>query len=200
MPRFGTKSLLIAFAVAAVWLSTFSGCWAAQDVRRSILLLILIASGFLAIYGRGRRRAFWSAFAVVMLLCGGLSYDRLLYRYVPDFLWMETFVTMNPPAISGYNPLPAAPAPVTPPATTPAPTPSAQDQLVLPSPLGTAPAIPPTASPYFQQSSSGPPGLTIREALNETFAAAWTITLAAAAGFIAAYIFTQQAKNSGESR
>src|SRR6476619_1149581 len=32
MPRFGTKSLLVSFAVAAVWLSTFSGYWAAQDV------------------------------------------------------------------------------------------------------------------------------------------------------------------------
>jgi hypothetical protein len=87
MPRFGTKTLLIATAVVALWLSTLSGYAAANDVRRSILLLILLASAFAAIYGRGKARAFWSGFFAVMLLCGGADLQRPLHRYLPDFAW-----------------------------------------------------------------------------------------------------------------
>jgi len=57
---------------------------AGPDIRRSILLVILIASGAAAVYSRERRRAFWSAFAFVMFVCGGLTYERPLYRYVPE--------------------------------------------------------------------------------------------------------------------
>jgi hypothetical protein len=89
MPRFGTKTLLIATAVVALWLSTLSGYAAANDVRRSILLLILVASAFAAIYGRGKTRAFWSGFFAVMLLCGGTDLQRPLHRYVPDFAWLS---------------------------------------------------------------------------------------------------------------
>jgi hypothetical protein len=89
MPRFGTKTLLIATAVVALWLSTLSGYAAAHDVRRSILLLILVASAFAAIYGRGKTRAFWSGFFAVMLLCGGTDLQRPLHRYLPDFAWLS---------------------------------------------------------------------------------------------------------------
>jgi hypothetical protein len=88
MPRFGIKTLLIGTAVFALWLSTLSGYAAGNDVRRSILLLILVASAFAAIYGRGRRRAFWSGFFAVMLLCGGADLQRPLHRYLPDFAWL----------------------------------------------------------------------------------------------------------------
>jgi hypothetical protein len=89
MPRFGTKTLLIVTAVVALWLSTLSGYAAGNDVRRSILLLVLVLSGFAAVYGRGKRRAFWSGFFVVMLLCGGTDLQRPLHRYVPDFAWLS---------------------------------------------------------------------------------------------------------------
>jgi hypothetical protein len=89
MPRFGTKTLLIATAVVALWLSTLSGYAAGNDVRRSILLLILVASAFAAVYGRGKKRAFWSGFFAVMLLCGGMDLQRPLHRYLPDFSWMS---------------------------------------------------------------------------------------------------------------
>ena len=89
MPRFGTKTLLIATAVVALWLSTLSGYAAGNDVRRSILLLILVASAFAAIYGRGKTRAFWSGFFAVMLLCGGTDLQRPLHRYLPDFSWLS---------------------------------------------------------------------------------------------------------------
>jgi hypothetical protein len=191
MPRFGTRTLLVAFAIAAVWLSTFSGYWAAQDVRRSILLLILVASGSLALYSQGRRRAFWSAFAIVMFVCGGLSYERPLYRYVPDFVWIEMLGERNAPTVSPYSyysyaPL-AAPQPAYPP-TAPAPAfpPASSGQVVAPP--SPAPPMP------------APAGLTIREALNDTFAAAWTLGLAAIAGFIAAYVFNQRPISTSESR
>ena len=88
MPRFGIKTLLVGTAVFALWLSTLSGYAAGNDVRRSILLLVLVASGFAAIYGRGKRRAFWSGFFAVMLLCGGVELQRPLHRYLPDFAWL----------------------------------------------------------------------------------------------------------------
>jgi hypothetical protein len=93
MPRFGTKTLLVATAVVALWLSTLSGYAAANDVRRSILLLILVASAFAAIYGRGKTRAFWSGFFAVMLLCGGMDLQRPLHRYLPDFSWLSPVPT-----------------------------------------------------------------------------------------------------------
>jgi hypothetical protein len=82
MPRFGTKSLLIGFALVALWLSTFSGFTGAGDVRKSILLLILVTSGFAAVFSRGKQRAFCAGFAIVMLLCGGLDVQRPLNRYL----------------------------------------------------------------------------------------------------------------------
>ena len=91
MPRFGTRTLLIVSGLIALWLATFAGHGAAQDVRRSMLLLGLVAATCLAIFSRGQRRAFWTGFAVVMFLCGGLSMDRPLHRYVPDFVWQHTF-------------------------------------------------------------------------------------------------------------
>jgi hypothetical protein len=95
MPRFGTKTLLIATAVVALWLSTLSGYAAANDVRRSILLLILVASAFAAIYGRGKTRAFWAGFFAVMLLCGGTDLQRPLHRYLPDFAWLSPAPTLT---------------------------------------------------------------------------------------------------------
>ena len=201
MPRFGTRTLLVAFAIAAVWLSTFSGYWAAQDFRRSILLLILVASGSLALYSQGRRRAFWSAFAIVMFVCGGLSYERPLYRYVPDFVWIETVAALNPPGVSpyAYNSYVPVTTPQTVyavPATAPTPADPGQPQPAQP------PAASPTPTPpmLFQAASTAPAGITIRDALYDTAAAAWTLGLAAIAGFIAAYIFNQRPISTHESR
>jgi hypothetical protein len=196
MPRYGTGTLLVAFAIAAVWLSTFSGYWAAQDVRRSILLLILVASGSLALYGRGRRRAFWSAFAIVMFVCGGLSYERPLYRYVPDFVWMDTGPVVSPYGYNSYAPLTTPQAVYAVPPTAPTPADPGEPQPAQPPAFTPMPA-PPTV---YQPAPPAPAGITIREALNDTFAAAWTLGLAAIAGFIAAYIFNQRPISASESR
>jgi hypothetical protein len=70
MPRFQIKTLLIAFAIVALWLSSFSGFAAADDVRRSLLLAVLAVAGYAAAYCRGRRRAFWAGFFFTMLAHG----------------------------------------------------------------------------------------------------------------------------------
>ena len=88
MPRFGIKTLLIGFAVVALWLSTFSGYFAANDVRRCILLAVLAASGYSAAYSRGRSRAFWVGFFVTMLAHG--------------FSLAETFDSVAVPPRFGY--------------------------------------------------------------------------------------------------
>jgi hypothetical protein len=130
MPRFGTKTLLIVAAVVALWLSTLSGYAAGHDVRRSMLLLILVLSLFAAVYGRGKRRAFWSGFFVVMLLCGGTDLQRPLHRYLPDFVWLSASSTPQatyqwwsstggrltgtfaPPPVPGFVPPNAPAAPI----------------------------------------------------------------------------------------
>ena len=84
MPRFGIKALLIAFALAGLWFSTYSGYAAARDVRATIALLVFLGSGLAAVYCRGRQQAFWVAFFAVMLTIG-LGYPK---DYVPNFAWV----------------------------------------------------------------------------------------------------------------
>jgi hypothetical protein len=105
MPHYSTRTLLLVFGLVAIWLGTFAGLGASQDIRRSMLLLGLVAASCLAIFSRGKRRVFWTGFAVTMFLCGGLSIDRPLHRYVPAFAWQQDVV----PAVSRYGALrPAA--------------------------------------------------------------------------------------------
>jgi hypothetical protein len=70
MPRFSIKFLLVVFAIAALWLSTFAGYGSASDVRAFIMLSILAASGVAAISYDGRRRAFWIGFFITILEVG----------------------------------------------------------------------------------------------------------------------------------
>jgi hypothetical protein len=69
-PRFGIKSLLFTVAMAALWLSTFTGYYGAGDVRSFIMLCILVAAGVAAINYDGRRRAFWAGFFITVLVVG----------------------------------------------------------------------------------------------------------------------------------
>jgi hypothetical protein len=96
MPRFGTKTLLFAFILVALWFSTFSGYAAGHDVRASVLLVVFLAAGFAAIYGRGRLRAFWAGFFVVMLLCGGNFWQGPANKYVPNFSWRSPVIVPMP--------------------------------------------------------------------------------------------------------
>jgi len=181
MPRYGTRTLLIIFSLVAVWFATFgasstslASLMAAQDLRRSMLLLVLVAVTGLAISSRGRKRVFWTAFAVVMFLCGGINLQRPLYRYVPDFAWQQTM---------GIN---VAPAPYI----TPAP-PSAVSSTVTSRGRGQVVYSYSAPTPYAL-GMVGPASSDIWSAVSETAAAAWTFALAALSGLIAAFIYSRQ--------
>lgn len=68
MPRFDIKALLFVFAVVALWLSTFTSNFLANEVRNLIIYSILLISGLNAFCFRGRRQMFWLGFFATMLL------------------------------------------------------------------------------------------------------------------------------------
>lgn len=88
MPRFGMKSLLIAFALIALWLSTFAGYTGADDVRAFIMLAILVTSGIAAMTHTGRRRAFWAGFFGTTL---AIDTKMFFLAFDATFRWMRQF-------------------------------------------------------------------------------------------------------------
>jgi hypothetical protein len=74
MPRFRIRSLLLLTTAVCLWLATFSGeadpslQGPGSHFRRVLLATVLIASAVAAVSSSGHRRAFWSAFAAMMLL------------------------------------------------------------------------------------------------------------------------------------
>lgn len=68
IPRFGTKSLLIAVTATALWLSTLTGFTGSNDIQAFIWTAIVITSGVAAATLRDRRRAFWAGFCGTMLI------------------------------------------------------------------------------------------------------------------------------------
>ena len=89
MARFRIGTLLIVFAVVALWFSTITGYESAYDVRTLLMLSVLVASGVAATKYDGHRRAFWIGFFLTVLTTGldgrspfGLPWaERLLYAY-----------------------------------------------------------------------------------------------------------------------
>jgi hypothetical protein len=73
MPRFTVRTLLIIFAVVALWLSTFFVTFQGTttlgyNIRRLLVLVGFLAAASSAVYLHGRRRAFWGSFTVMMLV------------------------------------------------------------------------------------------------------------------------------------
>ena len=169
MPRFGTKTLLIATAVVALWLSTLSGYAAGNDVRRSILLLILVASAFAAIYGRGKTRAFWSGFFAVMLLCGGTDLQRPLHRYLPDFSWLS-----------------------------PAPVPTTAYQVAT-RPGGQLGVVTTSPAPGLLSTRLVAPGPTAPPIWTIVVGTMWILVLSLIGGFIAALIFALSGRSASQA-
>jgi hypothetical protein len=70
MPRFGMQSLIVGCAFVAIWASTLTGIYeGAEDVRRSLKVLLIISSLLAAYYAEGRPRAFYLGFSGTWLLC-----------------------------------------------------------------------------------------------------------------------------------
>jgi hypothetical protein len=173
MPRFSLKSMLIVFAAASLWLSTAAGYIAATDVRRSVMFLILVASGFAALYLRGKQRAFWAGFFAAMLLCGQ---ETSLSRYAPDFSWLSLYAanyanSTAPPAITYYNPVPSSP----------------YTNSGTAAPVSPVPTYPqPYAAPYVYAAPTANPTLPLQFAAIIT---GWILLLAAASGFVATVVY-----------
>jgi hypothetical protein len=112
MPRFGTKSLLVGVSLIAAWLSTLSGYAAGQDVRRAVLLVIVSAAGFSAIYFRGQRQAFWIGFSFALVLLA----IQPQWRFVPSTWWSrqlaENLAVQTPIGPVAPNTTPAHEGPV----------------------------------------------------------------------------------------
>lgn len=163
--------MLIACAVVAVWFASF-GFDAGLDVRRSMLLLVLVAATSLALFRHSKRRVFWAAFAIVMLLCGGLEMSQPLNRYVPDFGWRMTLGTSQH---------------VYPPSQYRLPGNTNAYGIIQPAPDGSSGSI---VYPYPFMSSSR--ARTFWYAMGETIAAAWTFVLAALSGAIAVFLYRRR--------
>jgi hypothetical protein len=180
MFRFGTKTLLFAFVLVALWCSTFSGYAAAGDVRASVLMILFLTAGYLALYSRGRPRAFWLGFFVVMLLMGGNLLEGPVYKYVPSFVWRTQPSPTQP--ITYYAPVypqPVPPTPATPSDPIPAP----------PVPAAIAPTtvmIAPATTNNYQ----------FKMALDATIAAVWMLVLASLVGLIGIWIYRSQAERA----
>jgi hypothetical protein len=171
MPRFGIKTLLVALTVAALWLSTFANYSMAEDVRRSILLLIFVAAGMAALWGRGRNRAFWVGFFVAMLLCAGSEWQRPLSRYVPQFSWQWNANIYSPP------------------------TPTS---VIMPSPATSVTTTFVTPPPVYVTTAPITTGLS-GVALNATLVAAWILALSLVAGLIGLFLYDRTLARSAKA-
>jgi hypothetical protein len=166
--------------LVALWFSTFSSYAAASDVRASVLLVILFAAGYSAVYGRGKQRAFWSGFALVLVLTGGNFFNGALNKYIPNFYWRTVQSTptysiqyASPPAYAlpaFRSPMPAEPVPQ-PYAPTPVP----------PTPVTVVPAT-------FAPAAPANPHFAI--ALNATIELLWTLALASIVGLIGVWVYS----------
>jgi hypothetical protein len=176
MIRFGTKTLLFAFVLVALWCSTFGGYAAGRDVRASVLLIVFLAAGYAAVYGRGKQRAFWSGIFLVMLLAGGNLFEGPVNKYVPNFLWRTIQPTQT--MTIRYAAPPATYSPY------------ASSGYVTPNPT----PIPPMAGPV----TVTPVVISDYEftlALNDTIATLWTLVLGSLVGLVGIWVHGNMRRN-----
>lgn len=168
MIRFGTKTLLFVFVLVALWCSTFSGYAAGRDVRASVLLIIFLAAGYLAVYGRGRQRAFWSGFFLVLLLAGGNLWQGPVNKYVPNFGWRARYAADY--VQFRYYAAPPVISPPTSPVYTPATPPVAVNPVPMP-------------APNLRDQE-------FRSAVNATIETLWTLSLGSIVGLIGIWVYS----------
>ena len=94
MPRFGIKTLLLAVAFAAIWLSSYSGYKGDYEVRRSMLLIVFLATGCAAVCYHGARRAFWAGFFLTMLILRCEPVRQPLVEYAPKASELAEVLTL----------------------------------------------------------------------------------------------------------
>jgi hypothetical protein len=86
MTRFSLKAILIVVTLVGLWLSSMT-IPGGYDLRRVIILLIVVSSVSATYCSIGRRRAFWLSFALVMALMA-VGIFRVSPEWpVPNFNW-----------------------------------------------------------------------------------------------------------------
>jgi hypothetical protein len=93
MARFRLRTVLIVTAVVALWLSTVTEYPSAEDVRRSLLLLIYLTTVVAAIHYRGRQRAFYMGFCTIFFVIYFLPRDEIASFITPRFNWLPSVTT-----------------------------------------------------------------------------------------------------------
>jgi hypothetical protein len=86
MPRYTLKAIFVAATVLCLWLSTIA-IDAGEDIRRFIILLVVVASVAATYSSDGQRRAFWLSFALVMLIMAVSIFRTTPEWPVPTFYW-----------------------------------------------------------------------------------------------------------------
>jgi hypothetical protein len=188
VPRFSTKTLLFVFVLVALWFSTFSGYSAGRDVQASVLLIVFLTVGFLAVYNRGKGRAFWAGFFAVMLLCGGNIFEGPVNKFIPNFHWLTQNNFYGSAVTLQYTPAPQVVY------SAPTPTPQSAPQIVTRSMAPPPVAFPPTATivPVSLRDQN------FSLAVHATIVAAWMLTLAVIVGLIAVWVYGTMCRESRE--
>jgi hypothetical protein len=180
MIRFGTKTLLFAFILVALWCSTFGGYAAGRDVRASVLLVVFLAVGYAAVYSRGKQRAFWSGIFLVMLISGGNVFEGPVNKYVPNFLWRTIQPTQTMTIRYAAPPATYSPYPYT------------SSGYRTPNPPT---AIPPMTGPMAVSSVTTNDNYEFTLALNDTIATAWTLILGSLVGLVGIWVYGSIRRN-----
>jgi hypothetical protein len=87
--RFSLKAILVVVTVVGLWLSSMT-IPGGYDLRRLLILLIVVSSVSATYCSTGRRRAFWLSFALVMLIMAVSIFRTNPEWPVPNFNWAIT--------------------------------------------------------------------------------------------------------------
>jgi len=87
MPRFNLKTFFALLTIIALWLSTFAAKTVGSDVRRVLIILLIVAAILETYYSRGRRRAFSLGFTLVMLIMATNIFRPTPTWPMPNFYW-----------------------------------------------------------------------------------------------------------------
>src|SRR6476660_198749 len=84
--RFSLKVILVVVTLLGLWLSSVN-IPGGDDLRRVIILLVVVSSVSATYCSIGRRRAFWLSFALVMLIMATSIFRPNPEWPVPNFNW-----------------------------------------------------------------------------------------------------------------
>lgn len=89
--RFGLRIFMIVFTFVCVWIATcgISNTVIADDIRRTIVLLLAAGSICRAIWAGGKAKVFWSVFSVVFVSQANAFVFSQFGFFFPRYLWCD---------------------------------------------------------------------------------------------------------------